>query len=74
MQAMVEPLDDGVWVRRCVDRLVALDPALDPERARPVAEDMCTRPRWRAMAPEAAAQALFDVGTEPRRDAGVGGL
>ena len=58
---MVEPLDDSTWVARCIARLVELDPALDPELARPVVEDMCSRPRWRDMGPEAAAQAVFDL-------------
>ena len=59
-----ESLDDNGWVARCVARMVELDPILDPELARPVAEDMCTRPRWRDQAPEDAAQAVFDVGNK----------
>lgn len=61
-----EPLEDGPWIARCVARMVELDPKLDPELARPIAEDMSTRARWRQMAPEDAAQALFDFG--PKRD------
>jgi hypothetical protein len=58
---MVEPLDDSTWVARCIARMVELDPALDPELARPVVEDMCFRQRWREMGPETAAQAVFDL-------------
>ena len=59
-----EPLSDGVWITRCVAKMVGLDPQLDPELARPVAEDMATRARWRNMAPEDAAQAVFDFGND----------
>lgn len=57
--------DDSVWVARCVAWLVELDPLLDPELARPIAEDMATRKRWRSMEPESAAQAVFDFGKKP---------
>jgi len=57
---MTEPLDDAAWIARCLARMIELDPALDPALARPIAEDMCTRARWRRMAPEDAAQAVFD--------------
>ena len=57
-----EPLDDGDWIARCVARMVELDPSLDPTLAQPVAEDMGSRQRWRSMAPEDAAQAIFDFG------------
>ena len=57
---MTDPLDDAAWIGRCVAHMIELDPALDPALARPIAEDMCTRPRWRDMAPEDAAQAVFD--------------
>ncbi len=60
---MVEkPLDDGVWIARCVARMVELDPVLDPTLAQPVAADMSSRQRWRSMPPEDAAQAVFDFG------------
>ena len=59
---MTEALDDDAWVQRCLTRLVELDPSLDPELGRPIAQDLCERPRWRAMAPEHAAQTIFDVG------------
>ncbi|HEY9239916.1 MAG TPA: hypothetical protein VIP10_13825 [Burkholderiaceae bacterium] len=54
-------MDDSTWVARCVARLIELDPALDPELARPVVEDMCGRLRWRGMVPEVAAQVVFDL-------------
>ena len=63
-----EPADDGVWITRCVAKMVALDPQLDPELARPIAEDMATRARWRSMAPEDAAQAVFDFGSSAPRE------
>ena len=58
---MMDSLNDSTWVARCIARLVELDPALHPELARPVVEDMCTRPRWRTMQPEHAAQLGCDL-------------
>lgn len=58
---MMDSLNDSTWVARCIARMVELDPVLDPELARPVAEDMCNRQRWRGMGPEEAAQAVFDL-------------
>lgn len=60
-----DSMDEGTWVARCVARMVELDPLLDPELARPVAEDMSTRTRWRTMGPENAAQTVFDFGSKP---------
>lgn len=60
-----QTLDDDVWISRCVARMVELDPQLDPELARPIAQEMVPRARWRSMTPEAAAQAVFDVGSQP---------
>lgn len=60
-----EPLDDATWSARCLAKMVDLDPLLDPELARPIAEDMCSRTRWRAMSPETAAQTVFDFGSKP---------
>lgn len=57
-------LDEAVWIARCVARLIELDPQLDPELARPIAEDMESRRRWRSMAPEDAAQTVFDFGSK----------
>ena len=62
--AVGEPVDDTAWSARCVARMVELDPMLDPELARPIAEDMCSRLRWRTMGPEEAAQAVFDFGND----------
>ena len=59
-----QSLEDGAWSDRCLQRMIELDPQLDPELARPIADDMCSRARWRAMAPEDAAQFMFDVGTK----------
>lgn len=64
---MTEPVvDDPTWIARCVAHLVELDQKLDPELARPIAEDMCGRPRWRVMLPEAAAQTVFDLDVKKR--------
>ena len=64
---MIEPVvDDPMWIARCVARLVELDAKLEPEFARPIAEDMCGRPRWRGMTPEAAAQTVFDFDATKR--------
>lgn len=60
-----ECLNDGVWITRCVARLIEFDPQLDPELARPVAEDMGSRQRWRSMAPEDAARTVFHFGSKP---------
>ncbi len=57
-----EPLDDAVWTACCVARMIELDPLLDPALAQPIAEDMCSRQRWRRMSPADAAQAVFDFG------------
>ena len=47
------------WAGRCYDRLMANDPLLDPSEAGPLAHDMSTRPHWRSMEPERAADSLF---------------
>ncbi len=62
--SMDEPLDDHGWIARCVARLVELDPQLDPELARPIAQEMVPRTRWRSMNPEDAAHAVFDFGSQ----------
>lgn len=61
---VIERLDDGVWIARCLAQLIELDPQLDPELARPIAEDMGSRKRWRSMAPEDAARIVFDFGSK----------
>lgn len=64
---MVEEfLNDGVWIARCVARMVEFDPVLDPALAQPVAEDMNSRPRWRNMSPEEAARAVFAFSSSER--------
>jgi hypothetical protein len=57
-----ELLNDESWLARCLARLIELDPQLDLVLALPIAEDLCGRPRWRAMVPETAAQIVFDGG------------
>ncbi|MDP9043169.1 MAG: hypothetical protein M3O01_00025 [Pseudomonadota bacterium] len=59
---MNQVIDKASWVQRCVAHLVGLDPLLEPELARPIAEDMFARTRWREMGPENAAQTVFDFG------------
>lgn len=59
-----ELVSDQQWIERCVGRLIELDPSLEREFALPVAEDMCIRQRWRDMGPEAAAQAVFNIGCD----------
>jgi len=61
--SMDQRLDDQIWVVRCVARMVELDPQLDPELARPIAQDMVSRARWRSLSPEGAAQAVFNIGS-----------
>jgi hypothetical protein len=61
---MTDAIDKDAWVQRCVAHLLVLDPPLDAELARPIAEDMFDRPRWRDMGPEGAAQAVFDIGNQ----------
>ena len=63
-----EGLGDDVWIARCIARMVELDPKLDPELARPIAQDMASRPRWRSLSPEGAAQAVFDVDVGAQRN------
>ena len=58
----IESLSDEIWTLRFVEQLVVLDPKLEPALAEPIAVDLCTRPRWRAMSPEGAAQTIFDYG------------
>lgn len=60
-----QALDDANWSARCVARMIELDPLLQPELVRPIADDMCSRARWRSMVPEAAAQTIFDFGKGP---------
>ena len=64
MSVRIESLTDEDWTLRCVERLLALDPALEPALVEPIAIDLCSRARWRAMAPESAAQTLFDYGAK----------
>jgi hypothetical protein len=56
----MDAVDDQAWTDRCLSKMLELDPKLDPDLARPIAADMCTRTRWRSMEPEAAAQLVFD--------------
>lgn len=55
-----EALSDETWTARCLARMIEIDPELKPSFAEPIAIDLCSRARWRAMEPEAAAQILFD--------------
>lgn len=55
-----ESPNDSVWITRCLAQLVELDPKLDPELARPIAQDLAGSERWRSLRPEDAARSLFD--------------
>lgn len=61
---MNDVFDQEEWVRRCVAHLLMLDPSLQADLARPIAEDLFERQRWRDMGPERAAQTVFDVGNK----------
>lgn len=61
-----DSLSDEIWTVRCVERMVELDPALQPLLAAEIAADLCSRSRWRAMPPESAAQTLFDYDAKRR--------
>jgi hypothetical protein len=51
--------DTDEWVERCLARVMALDVVLKTEEARPIVLELSTRDRWRVLAPEAAAEQLY---------------
>ena len=44
--------DTSEWITRCVDRVLALDPAASRDEITAKVLDMSTRGRWRLMRPE----------------------
>jgi hypothetical protein len=52
-------LTDNEWVDAVAAAMRQLDPQLQPELALDAAKDLLSRPRWRAMAPPAAASKAF---------------
>jgi hypothetical protein len=56
------------WKRRFARRILELDCDLDPTALLPFADDLALSGRWRLMAPEEAAEALFAEPPAPRSD------
>jgi hypothetical protein len=50
--------DTAEWIRRCVARVVELNPSVTADDATPVVVDMSTRGRWRLMRPEIVAEQI----------------
>jgi len=50
--------DTGEWIARCVNRVLALDPATTAHVVTPLVLDMSALPRWRLMKPESVADQL----------------
>ncbi|MDQ6639312.1 MAG: hypothetical protein M3Z15_06550 [Pseudomonadota bacterium] len=50
--------DTAEWIRRCVARALAVNPAAMSDDVTPIVVDMSTRGRWRLMRPETVAEQL----------------
>jgi hypothetical protein len=50
--------DTAEWIRRCVARVVALNPAATAAGVTAIVVDMSTRGRWRLMRPETVGEQL----------------
>ena len=50
--------DTAEWIRRCVGRVLAIDPSATANDVTPVVVDMSTRGRWRLMRPESVGEQL----------------
>ena len=50
--------DTAEWIRRCVDRVLAVNPSATADDVTPIVVDMSTRGRWRLMRPETVAEQL----------------
>jgi hypothetical protein len=50
--------DTAEWIRRCVARVLAVNPSATVDDATPIVVDMSTRGRWRLMRPETVAEQL----------------
>jgi len=50
--------DTAEWIRRCVARVLAVNPTATAAGVTPIVVDMSTRGRWRLMRPETVADQL----------------
>jgi hypothetical protein len=50
--------DTAEWIRRCVARVVAVNPAASAAGVTPIVVDTSTRGRWRLMRPETVADQI----------------
>ena len=50
--------DTAEWIRRCVARVIAVNPTATAAGVTPIVVDMSTRGRWRLMRPEIVAEQL----------------
>ena len=50
--------DTAEWIRRCVARVLELNPSASADDATPLVVDMSTRGRWRLMRPEIVAEQM----------------
>jgi len=50
--------DTAEWIRRCVARVLELNPSASADDATPIVVDMSTRGRWRLMRPEIVAEQM----------------
>lgn len=57
--------DNVEWQVRCGTRILQLEPELAAEAVALCVDDMCLSSRWRLMAPEEAAEALYRVPHRP---------
>ena len=57
--------DTTEWIRRCVSRVLAVNPSASADDVTPIVLDMSTRGRWRLMRPETVAEQL--ARPEPQR-------
>ena len=54
-------------MHRCAQRILELDPELDPLAAMHTVDDMARITRWRTMPPEAVAEAIYARGAGEER-------
>jgi hypothetical protein len=50
--------DTAEWIRRCVGRVLAVNPSATANDVTPIVVDMSTRGRWRLMRPETVGEQL----------------
>jgi hypothetical protein len=56
------------WARRCLARMLALDPSADATLLAPIVKQMSFSATWRARSPEAAAEWCFGPLKAPPKD------